>query len=82
MKTIQLKLEFFLGTSIHDTAQVTAAGMNYAEIFKDQKVFDAAITTKLIRNSFLVIAIPILAIMLNNKKNTKIKKLIDKTSSR
>jgi uncharacterized integral membrane protein (TIGR00698 family) len=68
-----IKAGIFLGTSIHDTAQVTAAGMNYAEIFKDQKVFDAAITTKLIRNSFLVIAIPILAIMLNNKKNTKIK---------
>ncbi len=49
---------FFLGTAIHDTAQVVAAGLSYQEIFGSKLALDAATVTKLLRNCFLTVLIP------------------------
>jgi uncharacterized integral membrane protein (TIGR00698 family) len=51
----------FLGTSIHDTSQVAGAAAAYGEAFKDRVAMDAAIVTKLVRNTCLVAVVPFLA---------------------
>ena len=45
----------FLGTSINDTAQVSAAGYIYSQIDMKDTGLNASITTKLLRNSFLFV---------------------------
>jgi len=65
----------FLGTSIHDTSQVTAASLIYIEIFNNEIVFNSAMTTKLLRNSFLIILIPIITYLYYSKQ-----KHVSKTS--
>ncbi len=62
----------FLGLSINDTAQVTAAGMIYQENFDSKEALNAAITTKLLRNSFLIILIPMIAFFYKYKTNGNI----------
>ena len=51
----------FLGTGIHDTAQVFGTALAYKERFGDEKAFDTAAVTKLTRNLSLAAAIPALA---------------------
>ena len=51
----------FLGTAIHDTAQVAGAGLVYAEQFGAPDALDAATVTKLQRNMFMVAVIPAMA---------------------
>ena len=56
---------FFLGTSIHDTSQVTAASLVYDQLWSHKTAAgvtgaDIAITTKLVRNAFMIIVIPFL----------------------
>ena len=51
----------FLGTGIHDTAQVFGAALQYRERFGDEKAFETAAVTKLTRNLSLAAAIPALA---------------------
>jgi len=48
----------FLGTAIHDTAQVMGAGLTYAEMYQDEVALKVAAVTKLIRNLFLAAVIP------------------------
>lgn len=48
----------FLGSSIHDTSQVTGAALIYAETFDSIRALDAATVTKLIRNISMVFVIP------------------------
>ena len=68
----------FLGSSIHDTSQVTGAAMVYNEQFSDKEVLNIAIVTKLIRNTAMAIIIPFIAIRYKGKnKNNKKSKLID-----
>ena len=52
----------FLGTAIHDTAQVAGAGMVYLAQFGTPEVLDAATVTKLQRNMFMIAVIPLMAI--------------------
>ena len=63
---------FFLGTSIHDTSQVTAASLIYNQLW--ERVADGgltgadiAITTKLVRNTFMIVVIPLLGLAYKNK---------------
>ena len=42
----------FLGTAIHDTAQVSAASVIYSDMYDSEEALNSAITTKLLRNSF------------------------------
>ena len=51
----------FLGTAIHDTAQVMGAALAYRELFTDELAFQVATVTKLTRNVFLVAVVPYLA---------------------
>ena len=62
----------FLGTGIHDTAQVFGAALTYKENFGDEKVFETAAVTKLTRNLSLAAAIPALAAgVASTAKDTK-----------
>ena len=60
-----LKAGLFLGTSIHETSQVAAAGLIYDQQFNSPETLNIATVTKLIRNTFLVIMIPLFAILYN-----------------
>lgn len=51
----------FLGTAIHETAQVAGAGLVYADVFSAPRGLDVATITKLIRNAFMAIVIPLMA---------------------
>ena len=55
----------FLGTSIHETSQVAAAGLIYEQQFNSPETLNIATVTKLIRNTFLVIMIPLFAFLYN-----------------
>ena len=56
-----LAVGLFLGTSIHETAQVAGSGMIYAEQYENPSVLDIATVIKLVRNTMMVIVIPFLA---------------------
>ena len=60
-----LKTGLFLGTSIHETSQVAAAGLIYDQQFSNPETLNVATVTKLIRNTFLVIMIPLFAFLYN-----------------
>ena len=55
------KVGIFLGSSIHDTGQVIASSFIYASHYDNSEVINISIVTKLLRNSFLIILIPILS---------------------
>jgi uncharacterized integral membrane protein (TIGR00698 family) len=57
----------FLGTSVHETAQVAGAGLVYQEYFGNAAVLDAATVTKLVRNLGMLIVIPLLSILYHRK---------------
>ncbi len=61
----ELKAGLFLGTSIHETSQVAAAGLIYDQQFNSPETLNVATVTKLIRNTFLVILIPLFALLYN-----------------
>ncbi|HVR44111.1 MAG TPA: putative sulfate exporter family transporter [Thermoanaerobaculia bacterium] len=50
----------FLGTSIHDTSQVLGAALAYQQMFADEIAFKAATVTKLTRNLFIIVVVPLL----------------------
>ncbi len=63
---------FFLGTSIHDTSQVTAASLVYDQLWSLKTAdgitgADIAITTKLVRNTFMIVVIPFLGFWAGRK---------------
>ncbi len=60
-----LKAGLFLGTAIHETSQVAAAGLIYDQQFDSPETLNVATVTKLIRNTFLVIMIPLFAFLYN-----------------
>ena len=55
----------FLGTAIHETSQVAAAGLIYDQQFNSPQTLNIATVTKLIRNTFLIIMIPLFAFLYN-----------------
>jgi uncharacterized integral membrane protein (TIGR00698 family) len=52
----------FLGTAIHDTAQVVGAALLYVQQFGSREVLDVATVTKLVRNLFMLGVIPLAAL--------------------
>ncbi len=54
---------FFLGTSIHDTAQVAGAALIYQQQFSAPEALNVATVTKLVRNLMMVALIPLVALM-------------------
>ena len=74
-----LLVGLFLGTSIHETSQVAAAGLIYEQQFNSPETLNIATVTKLIRNTFLIIMIPLFALLYNRgqtrEKNYSILKI-------
>ncbi len=66
-----LLIGLFLGTSIHETSQVAAAGLIYDQQFNSPETLNIATVTKLIRNTFLIIMIPLFAFLYNRGKSTE-----------
>ncbi len=66
-----LLVGLFLGTSIHETSQVAAAGLIYEQQFNSPETLNIATVTKLIRNTFLIIMIPLFAFFYNRGKTSK-----------
>ncbi|MBC8508518.1 MAG: putative sulfate exporter family transporter [Anaerolineales bacterium] len=56
-----IKAGLFLGTSVHETAQVVGAAKIYADIFAQTLTLDVATVTKLVRNVFMAFVIPFMA---------------------
>ncbi len=59
------QIGLFLGTSIHETAQVAGSGLIFDQLNPGASppVADVSITTKLVRNIFMSLVIPIMAIL-------------------
>ena len=73
-----LFIGLFLGTAIHETSQVAAAGLIYDQQFNSPETLNIATVTKLIRNTFLIIMIPLFAFLYNrNTTKTKSYSLLD-----
>lgn len=53
----------FLGTSVHETAQVAGAGLVYQQYYTDPEALDVATVTKLVRNLGMLIIIPLMSII-------------------
>ena len=58
----------FLGTAIHETSQVAAAGLIYDQQFNSPETLNVATVTKLLRNTFLIVMIPLFAYLYNRGK--------------
>nr|WP_254369251.1 putative sulfate exporter family transporter [Planococcus sp. CP5-4_UN] len=56
-----IKAGLFLGTAIHDTAQVTGAALMYEQMYDSTLALDVATITKLTRNLFIIAVIPLIA---------------------
>jgi uncharacterized integral membrane protein (TIGR00698 family) len=52
----------FLGTSVHETAQVAGAGLVYQQYYESPQALDVATVTKLVRNLSMLAIIPIMSI--------------------
>jgi len=63
-----IKAGLFLGTAIHETSQVAAAGLIYDQQFNSPETLNVATVTKLIRNTFLVIMVPLFGFLYNRGK--------------
>ena len=63
-----IKAGLFLGTAIHETSQVAAAGLIYDQQFNSPDTLNVATVTKLIRNTFLVIMVPLFGFLYNRGK--------------
>jgi uncharacterized integral membrane protein (TIGR00698 family) len=61
----------FLGTAIHDTAQVVGAALLYSQQFGSTEVLDVATVTKLVRNLFMLGVIPLAALLYRRDPATR-----------
>ena len=65
-----IPIGLFIGSSIHETAQVAGSAMIYAEQYSNQDVIGIATITKLVRNTLMVFVIPFLAHRSLSRKNS------------
>ena len=63
----------FLGTAIHETAQVAGAGLIYSQIYDAPRVLDAATVAKLVRNVFMAVVIPMMSFLYHRKPGAESK---------
>lgn len=52
----------FLGTAVHETAQVAGAGLVYQEYYASPEALNVATVTKLVRNLCMLLIIPVVSI--------------------
>lgn len=57
------KAGLWLGTSIHDTSQVTGAALVFADLWNLPLGLDVATVTKLVRNVFMILVIPLMSFL-------------------
>lgn len=57
----------FLGTAVHDTAQVAGAGLVYQQFYNDAETLNVATVTKLVRNLGMLIIIPLMSVLYHRK---------------
>ena len=60
----------FLGTSIHETAQVAGAGMMYQAQYDAPVALDIATVTKLVRNLCMIAMIPLAGVLFGAERGT------------
>lgn len=60
----------FLGTSIHETAQVAGAGMMYQAQYAAPEALDVATVTKLVRNLSMIALIPLVGFLYGTRAAT------------
>lgn len=65
-----VKAGLFLGTAIHDTAQVTGAALIYDQVFNMERIVDVATVTKLTRNLFIIVIIPLVSYLYYQNTST------------
>lgn len=53
----------FMGTSVHETAQVAGAGLVYQQYYNDPQALDVATVTKLVRNLGMLVIIPLMSVV-------------------
>ena len=58
-----VKSGLFLGTAVHETAQVAGAGLVYQQYYDSPQALDVATVTKLVRNLGMLIVIPLMSII-------------------
>ncbi len=58
-----LPIGLFLGTAVHETAQVAGAGLVYQQFYSDSEVLNIATVTKLVRNLGMLFVIPLMCIL-------------------
>ncbi len=63
------KSGLFLGTSVHETAQVAGAGLVYQQYYDDPGALDVATVTKLVRNLGMLIVIPLMSIIYHRRSS-------------
>ncbi len=56
------KSGLFLGTSVHETAQVAGSGLVYQQYYGEPGALDVATVTKLVRNLGMLLVIPLMSI--------------------
>jgi len=69
-----LQAGLFIGTAIHNTAQVVGAGLVYDQSFASSAnagAADVAVVTKLVRNVMMVAVIPLMAVVYSRRVNPK-----------
>lgn len=67
--TNDLGAGLFLGTAIHETAQVAGGGLIYSELYDNPEVLNTATVTKLVRNVFMIAVIPFMAYDYQKRRN-------------
>ncbi|MCI0708892.1 MAG: putative sulfate exporter family transporter [Chloroflexi bacterium] len=67
----QTSAGLFLGTSIHETAQVAGGGLIYAQLFQADTALDVATVTKLVRNVMMVFMIPLITTIYRRQDMTR-----------
>ncbi len=60
----------FLGTSIHETAQVAGAGLMYEAQYNSPVALELATVTKLVRNLCMIAVIPLVGILYGSDRST------------
>ena len=61
----------FLGTSVHETAQVAGAGLVYQQFFNSPQALDVATVTKLVRNLGMLVIIPLMCIVYHRNSSER-----------
>lgn len=75
--TNQTAAGLFLGTSVHETAQVAGSGLIYAQLYQAGQALNIATLTKLIRNACMMFVVPVLAYLYQHNASVGEKKKIN-----